>query len=216
MSHRASCTVAAVAAAGLILQAVGGDAGRPAAGPAFFEDSTPRHALFWMEPYANVTSIAGYQQIWHQWKDHFHPGYIMAGSAYDTAANGSLVLAVSGHPPFTKEGELMEKFGFPAMVSFKIPALAMVYVTHIDAIKAVTANPKPWIQQLLAKAKANGLAGFDIDYEPQAFGDGQEQVRADDFMALLTETAAAMKAAGLMLTIDIGGCPQFDAFDCAR
>lgn len=42
----------------------------------------------------------------------------------------------------------------------------MVYVTHDAAIKTMLADPAPFIAELLAKAKAVGIDGFDVDYEP--------------------------------------------------
>jgi hypothetical protein len=41
------------------------------------------------------------------------------------------------------------------------------YVTHFAAISKIIANPDPFIAELVAKAAAVGLDGFDIDYEPQ-------------------------------------------------
>ena len=40
-------------------------------------------------------------------------------------------------------------------------------MTHFAAISKIIADPDPFIAQLVAKAAAVGIDGFDIDYEPQ-------------------------------------------------
>ena len=70
----------------------------------------------------------------------------------------------------------------------------MVYVTHNAAIRTMLSNPKPFIDQLLAKAVAVGIDGFDVDYEPQSAaaaeedGEGageQQQLLRAEFMGFL-------------------------------
>ena len=92
-------------------------------------------------------------------------------------------------------------------------ALAQVYLTHNAAIARVLADPAPLIAQLLAKAAATGIHGFDIDYEPQA--EVGDPTFAVTLMAFLTTLAEATTNAGLLLTIDVGGCPAFHDFMCA-
>ena len=49
----------------------------------------PRRVVWWLEPYANLTSIAEYTSAWRQWRDNARPGYVMAGSAYAVKTNGA-------------------------------------------------------------------------------------------------------------------------------
>ena len=118
--------------------------------------------------------------------------------------------------------------------------IAMVYVTHTEAIARITADPDPFIAALLTKAAAVGLDGFDIDYEPQAVrafvqgarkhtdtagaipgdpvaaGASSANGAASGFMTFLRKLGAAMQARNLTLTIDMGNCPTFFDFDCAE
>lgn len=184
----------------------------------------PRSALVWLVPYTNLTSIADYEAAWHQWKAHFHPGLKMAGSAYAAKVNGSLGYAdtTAGEG---KAGWLMETYGFPALKNLGYKPMAMVYVTHFEAIQKITADPQPFIQQLLHKAQQHGLAGFDLDYEPQQAagagmgspaGSGWTPHMKASFMGLLDQLSQAMVQAGLELTIDIGSCPSFHDFACSE
>lgn len=233
-----------------------------------------RRVVFWLEPYANLTSVPAYVDAWHQWRDNARPGYVMAGSAYAVKPNGarvrceprpthtgegraarvcvclSQVLTRSGSvaesaPPVAAtpapiacrlprsrntaagslgyadtsagEGEngiLMERYGFPALKALNLTTIAMVYLTHNAAIAKVLADPAPLIAQLLAKAKETGIDGWDVDYEPQA-EDPAAPASAVSLMAFLTTLAQAMTDAGLLLTIDIGGCPAFHDFMCS-
>ena len=175
-----------------------------------------RSALFWLEPYANLTTVADYRTAWQQFSTNARPGYIMAGSAYALKPNGSLGYADTAAGEGL-EGELMERAGFPALQQMGLRTIAMVYVTHEGAIRAMLQNPAPFIAALLAKAKAVGLAGFDVDYEPQAEAPGgtlSEGLRAS-FMDFLGQLASTLAKNGLTLTIDVGGCPTFNGFQCS-
>eukprot|EP00040_Diaphanoeca_grandis_P003085 m.23715 g.23715 ORF g.23715 m.23715 type:complete len:316 (-) comp14320_c0_seq1:280-1227(-) len=178
-------------------------------------NATGRQALFWLEPYTNLTSVADYKQAWRQWEHNKRDGYIMAGSAYAAKINGSLGYADTAAGEGL-EGLLMEEYGFPALKSMGLRTIAMVYVTHFAAIKIIVANPQPFIAQLLAKAKAVGLDGFDIDYEPQGVAHRPDLVELDaGFMQVLTLLATAMAKENLILTIDTGACPKFFDFTCS-
>ena len=163
------------------------------------------------------TWILIYAEIWKQFGGaNKRPGYIMAGSAYALKPNGSLGYAATAAGEGVG-GELMERCGFPALrqLGFGNSTIAMVYVTHNQAIEKMLANPAPFIAELLAKAEAVGLSGFDIDYEPQQQQQQQQLFTGAAFMAFLGQLAAAMESKGLTLTIDVGGCPQFNSFSCA-
>jgi len=147
--------------------------------------------------------------------------YIAAGSAYALKHNGTLGYADTPAGEGTN-GVLMERFGFPALRTLNVTATALVYVTHTDGIAAMLANPQPFIDALLATAEAQGLSGFDLDYEPQgAYGIASVAPVAPGadaaFMVFLSSLASRMAARGLAhLTIDIGGCPSFYGFDCTQ
>jgi hypothetical protein len=52
---------------------------------------------------------------------------------------------------------------------------------------------------------------FDLDYEPQQ----EDAALGASFMAFVAQAAAALAAKGLLLTLDIAGCPTSGGFDCA-
>ena len=174
-----------------------------------------REAIFWLEPYANITSVSGYTSAWAQLgtlEATFPGSVIAAGSAYALKPNGSLGYAstAAGEGLY---GDIMEDFGFSAMRALGLQPVAMVYITHSAAIAAMLVNPQPFIDQLIAKAQAQGLAGYDLDYEPQGAVTGASEA---SFMTFLTSLSSQMAAAGLtFLSIDIGGCPAFFDFACA-
>ena len=176
-----------------------------------------RTALFWLEPYANLTTEAAYAQAWSQFGENKRPGYIMAGSAYALKLNGSLGYATTSAGEGLS-GELMERCGFPALKKMGLRTIAMVYVTHFAAIKAMLADPGPFIAQLIAKAEAVGIDGYDVDYEPQQMdgveGAADAELR-EAFMGFLGDLGGKLKSKGLTLTIDVGGCPAFNDFTCA-
>jgi hypothetical protein len=59
-------------------------------------------------------------------------------------------------------------------------------------------------------------AGFDVDYEPQmmATHDDTTDPMGKAFMGFLQDLARALQEHGKLLTIDVGGCPQFHDFQC--
>jgi hypothetical protein len=120
--------------------------------------SANRTVVWWLEPYANLTSVDAYSRAWRQFQQNKRPGYIMAGSAYALKPNGSLGYADTAAGEGL-EGELMERCGFPALKRMGLTTIAMVYVTHQAAIQKMLANPAPFIAQLVAKAEAVGLDG---------------------------------------------------------
>lgn len=181
-----------------------------------------RCATLWLEPYANLTSVSDYQAAWAGLAAASSGRcYVAAGSTYALKHNGTLGYADTAAGEGL-DGVLFERFGFPALRSLNITATALVYVTHTDGIAAMLANPQPFIDALLEKAATHGLVGFDIDYEPQGddrplLSEGRKVGGGTDFMSFLSSLAQQMAARGLTrLTIDVGGCPSFFAFDCAR
>ena len=169
--------------------------------------NTSRTALFWLEPYANLTSVAAYKAAWAQFGANARPGYLMAGSAYEVAANGSLVFASRSTGGQLDHGRLMEAYGFAALRALNLRASAMVYLTRPAAIAALFARPQPFVAQLLAKAAAHGLAGFDLDFEPaMTFDDDVPAGYGDGLVAFLGTVGAALRKNGLLLTLDIGSC----------
>jgi hypothetical protein len=166
--------------------------------------------------YGNLSSIGAYKQAWRQFgNDPNKQSFIMAGSAYAAKINGSLGYA-NTNAGEGKHGFLMEQYGFPALKEMGLKTIAMVYVTHYQSINAITANPEPFIQQLVSKAKTVGIDGFDIDYEPQADLTVEQRSQMDSmFMHLMSKLGRAMDKNKLTLTIDIGDCPSFNSFDCA-
>ena len=172
-----------------------------------------RTVLFWLEPYHNLTSVQAYETAWRQWRVNARPGYLVAGSAYAAKRNGSLGYADTAAGE-GKDGVMMERYGFPALQRMGIKTLAMVYITHEEAIAKIVARPGPFIQQLISKAEATGIHGFDFDYEPQQLRGNQ--TLANSFMDFLRQAAEAMSAHGLLLTIDIGECPGFGHCEAVR
>jgi hypothetical protein len=181
-----------------------------------------RRALFWLEPYANVTSVAGYQSMWAQFAANARPGYIVAGSAYALKHNGSLGLAdtAAGEGLY---GALMETYGFPALRAMNLTALAMTYFTHEDGIAIVLKNPAPFVKALVSRVLSVGLAGVDLDYEPQGVERAKERLRreaeqegkapssADPFFAFLSLLGTSLASHNLLLTLDAtGGCGSID------
>lgn len=88
----------------------------------------------------------------------------MAGSAYAAKTNGSLGYATTSAGEGL-DGALMERFGFPALKKMGLTTIAMVYVTHYEAISKIVADPDPFIAELIQRARSVGLDGFDIDCE---------------------------------------------------
>ncbi len=177
-----------------------------------------RQALLWVEPYANWTTVADYQNAWAQVASYPQSSqYVIAGSAYAAEDNATHPLGYAT----TSAGEgllgqAMEQLGFPALVNLNLTFIGMTYITHYAAIARIVADPQTFIAALLAKAEAvPGLKGFDFDYEPQQIA--RAGVSAADFMSFLDLCASALAAKGLMLTIDVGGCEGggSDAFQCS-
>lgn len=175
-----------------------------------------RRVIFWVEPYANLTSVTAYTAAWSQFgalEAAFPGGVTLAGSAYALKPNGSLGYASTAAGEGL-HGDIMERFGFAAMRALKVRTVALVYITHSAAIAAMLQNPQPFIDELLARCKAQGLDGLDLDYEPQ--GAALPASASAAFMGFLSALSQQMLGAGLThLSIDIGGCPSFFAFDCA-
>lgn len=181
--------------------------------------------LPWLVPYGNVTTVAGYVSMWSQLKTSLPAGSVLAaGSAYALKHNGSLGYATTtaGEGLY---GDVMEAYGFPALQQLGIPTLAMTYFTHYDGLKIVLANPTPFIDALMAKVTAFGLAGVDLDYEPQNVAAAVAHLRgaagagegADQFFAFIQQLATALAAKNKTLTFDIGGgCESaFGSSQCA-
>jgi hypothetical protein len=137
----------------------------------------------------------------------------LCGAASDSERRPQYALKLNGSLGYANTaageglaGEVMERLGFPALKKMGLKTIAMVYVTHDAAIRTMLSNPKPFINQLLAKAQAVGIDGFDIDYEPQALAEDQEAgdlLRAE-FMGFLGQLAGVMQQHSLTLTIDVG------------
>ena len=192
----------------LVVSLASGDAlrGSAALAPPDAHNSS-RTALFWLEPYANLTSVAAYKAAWAQFGANARPGYLMAGSAYEVAANGSLVFASRSTGGQLDHGRLMEAYGFAALRALDLRASAMVYLTRPAAIAALFARPQSFVRQLLAKAAAHGLAGFDLDFEPaMTFDDDVPAGYGEGLVAFLGTVGAALREKGLLLTLDIGSC----------
>jgi hypothetical protein len=180
-----------------------------------------RTALFWLVPYRNLTSVDAYSRAWRQWGEQgaVRRQYIMAGSAYALKPDGSLGYADTTFGEGL-HGDLMERYGFPALKAMGLKTIAMVYVTHEAAIQKMVASPQSFIDELLAKARVVGLDGFDIDYEPQGRRRVSAAASAGDIMGFISQLAAAAAKAKLILTVDIENCSPwmpngaFSDFDC--
>lgn len=181
--------------------------------------ATTRRALQWLVPYGNLTTVEEYEQIWRQLPAQHRSGQsYYALSAYalkDNNASLGYATTPAGEAAYGYQAEVL---GLPALrrllgnSTASTAVLGMVYVTHSDAIARMLADPTAFVAQLAAKAAEQNLAGFDIDYEPQrlaALGLGAS------FMAFLTQLSDALAPAGRIFTVDMGGCPNFNAFECA-
>lgn len=142
-------------------------------------------------------------------------GLSVAASAYALKHDGSLGYAdtTAGE---AEGGAQMEAAGLPALRSFgaNLTILGMCYFTHGDGIAAVLAEPQPFIAAVVAKVREQGLAGMDLDYEPQGVAAAYAAARRRgaspvSFPAFLAMLAQALDAAGgYALTIDAeGGAP---------
>ena len=175
-----------------------------------------RRVVHWLVPYDNLTTTAQYASMWGQLAAAHRPNQsFYAASAYALKLNGSLGYASTSAGEATG-GAQMESLGFPALRSLGLGGslLGMVYVTHESAIIKMTANPEPFINQLLAKAEEQQLFGYDVDFEPQQVTAGG--VRDVRLMAFFEKLAAGLAAQGRVLTVDIGpGCPTSSGFECA-
>ena len=173
-----------------------------------------RTALLWLVPYQDVTSVAGYMSIWGQLQNATggRTGYIAAGSAYALKHNGSLGYATTtaGEGLY---GDVMEHYGFPALKALGLRTMGMMYFTHYDGMKIVLANPQPFIDAVVAKMTQQQLLGVDVDYEPQNAAAAERDVMSDphrpatavDFHGFIVALAKALDAAGLIMTMDVGG-----------
>lgn len=179
----------------------------------------PRRALFWLEPYSNVTSVDDYLHIWAQWGGS-HPGYVVAASSYALQHDGTLAPCdeSSGVVGGTLWGSTMIQFGFPALRALNLTTLAMTYFTHDDGIAIVLADPQPFVDACVDAVQTHGLQGIDLDYEPQSVGRAVARLRAergvggeDPFFAFLALLGHAMESRGWALTVDAtGGCGSID------
>jgi len=182
-----------------------------------------RRAVQWLVPYANST-VADYQRFWAQLADNHRPGQnLYAASAYALKANNASLGYATTPAGEAYFGLEMEQFGMPALRALGLgdSMIGMVYVTHSDAIARMLADPSAFIAELVAKAREQSLAGFDVDYEPQGV-EAAERANAArgasggaSFMQFLEQLAAALKADGRLLTIDISGCPSSFGFVCS-
>eukprot|EP00756_Hemistasia_phaeocysticola_P054603 Hpha_TRINITY_DN30518_c0_g1::TRINITY_DN30518_c0_g1_i1::g.193746::m.193746 len=179
-----------------------------------------RRALFWLVPYPNVTTTEGYKHIWSDWgtlcATQPKGSCLAAASAYALKHNGSLGYA-STSAGEANHGLLMEQKGMPALASLGIPTLGMTYFTHYDGIVAVLTDPDPFVKALVKTTLDNGLAGIDLDYEPQALSRAAAAVgggsAADTLTAFFKKAADGLAAVGKLLTIDVGDCSE--TVDCS-
>jgi len=212
MALRAARVV--LAAAAVAVAASAGSSAAPVGAAA-----APRRALQWLVPYGNLSTVDDYVGAWRQLPARHRAGQsLYALSAYALKENNASLGYATTPAGEAAYGLQAETLGLPALRRLlgndtaSAAVLGMVYVTHSDAIARMLADPTAFVGQLAAKAEEQGLAGFDIDYEPQqvsALGLGASFM---DFLALLS---AALAPRGRVLTVDIGGCPSSDAFACA-
>ena len=178
-----------------------------------------RTALFWLEPFANLTSVAAYKDAWEQFGARARPEYVLAGSAYTVDRNGTLVFAKHSTGGQLEHGRLMEAYGFPALRQLRLRTTAMVYLTDpLSIARLFAGDPAPFVAQLLNKAAQHGLAGFDFDFEPaMTFDDDVPAGFGAGLVPFLSAVGAALADAGLLLTVDIGGCSDGKdaAFPCS-
>ena len=179
---------------------------------------SPRRTLQWLVPYDGLTNSSAYEAIWAQLRGFHRPNRTYyAASAYALKANNASLGYATTPAGEALDGLQMELYGFPALRALGLgdSILGMVYVTHEAAIAKMLADPTPFIEQLRAKAVEQGLRGFDIDYEPQAALRAERVAGGATFMGFLGALGAALVADGRELTIDVGGCPSTDSFECA-
>jgi spore germination protein YaaH len=72
----------------------------------------------------------------------------------------------------------------------------------LDYMRAVFSAPEPFIAACLEAAAMQGLAGFNIDWEPQT-GEAPTPADAADYAAFLGKFSSAMHAAGLVVSVDV-------------
>ena len=186
--------------------------------PAALAADASRRALFWLNPYSNATT-SDYLRFWAQLAGpNARAGHTFAATMYALKPNASLGYADTPAGE-AENGYQMEAFGLPALRQLNVSRIyGRVFVTHPAAIAQMLANPAPFIAQLLQKAEEQGLAGFDVHYEPQGGGGAPAPLggaQGAAFMAFLASLAAGLHAAGRELSIDVGGCPASDDFVCA-
>ena len=184
-----------------------------------------RRAVQWLVPYGNLSSVAQYESIWAQLKAHHRPAQnLYAASAYALKENNASLGYATTPAGEASYGLQMETLGMPALRAMGLGGaslLGMLYVTHTDAIARMLADPTAFIAQLVAKLEEQKLAGFDLDYEPQAVAAAERANAAQglrnaaSFMQFVERLAAALAAKGGIVTIDISGCPSSYGFDCA-
>lgn len=95
----------------------------------------------------------------------------------------------------------------PALVGAGVAVLPMVssypYAAWIiDAMRAVFADPGPFIAQCVEEAARAGYAGFNIDWEPQN-GEPPSASDAAAYARFLDQFAHAMHTHGLLATVDV-------------
>jgi hypothetical protein len=185
--------------------------------------SQKRRVVQWLVPYGNITTINQYVTIWGQLKDNHRPlQNLYAASAYALKENNASLGYATTPAGEASYGLQMEQIGMPALRSLGLgdSILGMCYVTHYQAIANMLKNTSAFINQLLLKADEQSLLGFDIDYEPQGVIKAEEVNKADGissstFMQFVQDLAAALHSRNKILTIDISGCPDSNAFHCA-
>ena len=72
----------------------------------------------------------------------------------------------------------------------------------LDYMRSVFVSPEPFIQACVAAAKLQGLAGYNIDWEPQT-GETPTPKDAEDYASFLSTLSSAMHAAGLVVSVDV-------------
>lgn len=95
----------------------------------------------------------------------------------------------------------------PAIRAAELQPIAMVSSypyppQFLDYMRDVFASPQAFIAACLSAARAQGLAGFNVDWEPQA-GETPTPQDAADYAAFLSTFTAAMHAEGLVVSVDV-------------
>jgi len=73
----------------------------------------------------------------------------------------------------------------------------------LEYMRSVFADPEPFIQACLDAARAQGIAGFNIDWEPQT-GESPTAKDASDYATFLGNFTFAMHdRAGLVVSVDV-------------